>query len=370
MKDAQSLPETGPKFICGRHGGPSLKKQLRSCNFSAFAKEVKERVAGAARLYAAVRDPRIKAAERVVLFHPQLLGFRLCMDLLRARAKPTWMFVLESSFFCLRSYNHVPGENGSCLRCLGGDWANIERYGCQSFPLPQENNREFLEFLRRQAALGSVRFMAQNQANVDLLRQHFGPDAYVKKVGLWVDFDDLERLPERDLDSPPDYDVVFHNSAVPAKGAAWALRLAAASPGVRFLFPFEKESCDELGVAQPPNADFRPMTWETGLRDQVRRATVTLCPSLWSATIEGALIKSLAFARRAGVVDIPDAYSGELNPELALKLPQKPEDAAAALQAYLDAPAPLSDQARAAWAKSFQDENKGLLARILATLEE
>ena len=55
-----------------------------------------------------------RAAEAVVLLHPQTIGFRTFAAVVESRPV-TWMYVLDSFSFCVRSYNCLVGESTPCL---------------------------------------------------------------------------------------------------------------------------------------------------------------------------------------------------------------------------------------------------------------
>ena len=169
--------------------------------------------------------------------------------------------------------------------------------------------------------------MVQSENHADLVRRHFGLDTVVEVIGLWtVDMYELAD-PVKRVSAETGYDVVFHADAKEVKGFHWTLELAKASPKLRFLFPCERP--DSIDI--PDNCDFIPMRWEGRLRDEVRRSRITLAPSLWSAPIEGALVKSILHAPRVAVVAIHSAFSSELPKSLVSHLPTDPTEAAKAI---------------------------------------
>lgn len=277
----------------------------------------------------------ISRRPHVVLIHFQEIGIHWCSEFLRRRTRPTWIYILDASYFCIRSYNHIPGESDACLRCLGGHYEHARKQGCKPFPIATPEPLGFMRSLAPLVSSGKVRLLVQNERNAELIRQHYGSDAIVKVVGLWTV--DMNNLPDS---SPPNwskaeespFDVVYHGDSKEVKGLHWALRLAGKSPSLRFLFPCSVP--DKQTV--PPNCTFLPMRWESGLRDAVQRSRLTLVPSLWSAPIEGALIKSILHAPRVAVVTVPSAYSSELPPELVCHFPSQIDQAAELLLKHIN----------------------------------
>src|SRR5581483_4671405 len=52
----------------------------------------------------------LAAIPHLVLFHPQMLGLGAALALIEKRAaagRTTHLYLLDSFFFCLRSYNHI-----------------------------------------------------------------------------------------------------------------------------------------------------------------------------------------------------------------------------------------------------------------------
>ena len=94
------------------------------------------------------------------------------------------------------------------------------------------------------------------------------------------------------------------------------------------IFP----ACDRL-----TNVTFFDCTWETGLKEAVANARVVVNPSLWSAPIEGAFLKSVAFNGNVAVVESKFGFSSEqMFNKFTLQLPANPQKAAGLLEEHLD----------------------------------
>ena len=176
-------------------------------------------------------------------------------------------------------------------------------------------------------------------------------------AGLWTD--DFADLGTRFPAVPALGDIVYHGSWLEAKGARWALSLASEMPEKKFLFPCRKPS----SLAAPPNVAFRPLTWESGLAEQVQATPLCIVPSLWTAPIEGALVKSIAHAPATAVVDVPHGFTAELPRNLVLRLPNDFRAAGDTIRRMW--PWRVDQSLRDDWVQRFTTANSGLLERLM-----
>jgi hypothetical protein len=312
-------------------------------------------------------DPSIRNADPLVLIQPQTLGVAWCEKLIHSRRLPVWLYLMDSSFFCLRSYNHIDREHAACTRCLGGRWQWAAQLGCQPWPIADAATGRFVERLRDWIIAGKVRCLVQNERQAELLQAHCGGRALVQVVGLWTtDLDPKAVRAVRVGQADGNSTVVFHGVSIAAKGAIWAVEVAKHAPQLTFLFPFKARQLKLPGIELPSNVRFEPMTWETGLAEQVATASIVLIPSLWSATMEGALLKSIISARCVAVVDEPTAYSSELPAGLILRLAGDPCQAAQQLIASTASRWTPDPKLRAGWIAQFDRANRHPLQRLIA----
>lgn len=306
----------------------------------------------------------VSKTEPLVLLHIQELGHRWCRKLIDRRKAPLWIYLLDSSFFCIASYNHVRGESTPCTRCSGGNFSEAKKFGCRPFPIEDERYVEFLSRLMKDVRETKVRFLAQNENQANLARSHFGGNAVVETVGLWTS-DMSEEMNSPETGTPQgEYDVVFHGTSHPAKGATWLIEVARHCPDHRFLFPF---SAREVDAGSPENCVFIPMSWETGLRRQVAISKLTVAGSLWSAPIESALVKSICLARAVAVPENYSAFSNELPTGVALRLPLDPVPAAEKLRSALTGGWAPARGALENWKVDFQ-RNCDFLDKIVSII--
>jgi len=293
-------------------------------------------------------------ADQVLLMHPQTLGHGLFARLMGARAF-SWTYVLDSYFFCKAGYNHLPSEDSPCLRCLGtrGEPASVQGCGDAFAAGP------FVPSLREWVAAGRLGLIAQCPSQAALLRRHFGPEAKIKVVPLHVPHLEVTHRAERP--SRPRPLAVFHGSTHPAKGVGLAVALARQMPDWDLMIP--ATACDARRLlknhgAPPPNVHFQPITWETGLAEAVAEADAVLCPSLWSAPVEGALLKSLAANGVVLACPHETSFASELSAGSFIPLlPDRVADAAASLRLVQRDPA--AGAALRAAAASFVSEYVG-----------
>ena len=116
---------------------------------------------------------------------------------------------------------------------------------------------------------------------------------------------------------------VFHGSNHEAKGFI-KLFDNEENLSIPILFPFSKEQAEneiyrlQKKIKLPPHWVFENMRWDDGLKKACTHAKGVLCPSIWSAPIEGAFIKSLCVNNF--VLTHPSTYSfyNEISEEVAI----------------------------------------------------
>lgn len=312
------------------------------------------------RRHAIVRQRGFIEAPRMMVLHPQEMGMRWLDELISRRSRVglvTELFVLDASFFCIRSYNHLDGEVSPCLRCLREGPAAAAQHRCRPFPIHDPWATTFVRRLRDHARSGRVAFWTQTEGYRQLLNEFAGASVKARVAGLWTD--DFADLQSRVPVEPPLADVVYHGPWHEAKGARWAVALAAAMPERTFLFPCR----NPVGTAAPANVMFRPLSWDTGLAKQVQAAPLCLVPSLWTAPIEGSLVKSIARAPATAVVESSQGFAAELPEGLVLRLPGDPTAAAERIRGLW--PWRPDRHLREQWLRTFTNANSGLLERLV-----
>lgn len=284
----------------------------------------------------------------IVFVHPQTAGFARLLNMVRKNQ--VYLYVMDNSFFCIKSYNLHPELEVECLRCVSSP--RLALPACQPFPVKIEKSKN-LEYLERLEAIAhQITFLAQNVSQAELVRARFGPDTKIRIVGL--DTGELEQeVRERNSSSSqviPRYDLVFHGAPQLAKGIRYFIELSELLEGFTAFIPSSRTQCEQvIGRAiTANNITFKECTWETGLKAAIQTSELVLNPSLWSAPIEGALQKSIFFAKRVAVVETEFGYEKEfVSSDAFVRLPRNVQAAAVVVQKLLASPV-----------TTFADENK------------
>lgn len=288
----------------------------------------------------------------VFIFHPQSLGLA-CMRALYEAGNKLSMYVLDNSFFCIQSYNHRKQKRGECLDCIGA----VSRCAPECTPFPtafsRQENLEFLEWL--QSVATNIRFFCQSYHHAALLAAHFGSGVWCKVVGMKTP--EFEERPQDSLKSDsltPRFHVVYHGHAVEAKGLRYALELARELPELSFLIPGSVDGirAELSGLEIPRNCVVGNISWHTGLKDAVLLCDLVLCPSEWSATVEGALLKSLHYNGSVAVLETRYGFEREIPDDVVLKLPLDAQQGAQRVRQQLSNKEERSSKGRA-WVERY-----------------
>lgn len=299
--------------------------------------------------------------QNILLIHPQTLGFKWCLNFIKKSKKPVWLFLADSCFFCVRSYNYIPGEKTACTRCIGGNFDNIKNSKCEPFPINDISAIEFVKSIKQLGSNQKVRFIAQNKNQFYLAKKHFGENAIIEISGLFLD-DWLKNNSEKIKKGTSEYDIVFHGHPLEAKGVKWALDLALHLPNYRFLFPFAKNS---IHYEVSSNCFFKKISWDTGLRDDIANCKLVLVPSLWSAPIEGSLIKSMSYGENTAVVENHTSFSDEIPDNAIIKLPFDSMSAMAQIQLIISNNYNISKEATKQFISDFKTKNSTTLQMFI-----
>lgn len=346
--------EGGKYLIAGLPPGDSgsgrffrvLFRQAIDCDFSVISPLPGQELTSAEReQISTIRN------STVVIAHPQYLGLRLVEELIENNSDIR-MYVLDNGFFCLQSYNHIAGEMRECLECLGNP--TKVNPNCSSFPIayPTSENTAFLLFLQRHAM--KIRFFCQTQGQQQMLQRQFGERVQATVVGMSTN----ECIEEEFSPSPEQkFDLVYHGAVHSAKGILFAIQLASLLPELRILFPCHIEEVYSLigrrDIPFSENCIFIPMTWESGLKEHVIHCRVVLVPSLWSAPVEGSLIKSIFYNGRVAVVDTTFGFHKEIPEQFVCRLTPDLRASAEKIRQAIRTP-PSKNEARQ-WSQRFNE---------------
>lgn len=308
---------------------------------------------------------RILFKSRILMLHPQNLGYGLALKILKGRKATSTIFLLDSSFFCVASYNHLHSQFSPCFSCLSKNSSVAREMGCAPFPRNDEMGFNFTDEIKGMVRDGSIKLLAQNEKQAMLAAKHFELKQLPKVVGLWskdwVGF--LEAPDELPNLKPKNYtwDIVFHGHLLDSKGVGWLIEVAKYCPTLNFLFPFSRPS---LYASIPKNCEFQSCSWEDGLKDIVMNSRYVAVPSLWSAPIEGSLIKSIVYARGVIVANNETAFCGELPEGLIFTASSNPKIAAEQIGALCESDWIAPSQIRNSWVEKFCFENEDFAEKL------
>lgn len=265
-------------------------------------------------------------SKNILLIHPQTIGFKNVIKLIKNNN--IYIYLMDCSFFCVKSYNHLEKSFNPCLLCLGGNYEFAKRNNCKPFPERYKlgSNVQFLEMLKESS--NEITFIVQNSSQADLVMDHFGNNTKIYEVGMFTtDFVDaptkcrnIEKFNNRF-----NVDFVYHGAANEVKGLLYVLDIALELKQFSFLVPASYEKCkkiigNKILKKDLKNVAFLDINWETGLKEYIINSKVVLCPSLWSAPIEGALIKSFIFNGVVALVPTKYSFTNDLPESIYCKL--------------------------------------------------
>ncbi len=286
-------------FPSTRH---SVKLLLQEKKYLEIFLEMTRRYFGKIMFFIKVKN--IKDAE-VLYIHPNTIGYNLLFELIN-RNTINKIFIMDNSFFCIKAYNFI---NDECVICLN----DISKIDNSCMPITQGLSKskaieDIEKFLKYSADLD---FFVQNRMQKLLIKKRFGETTKVSVIGMNTgEFDEKSFQGNKDINK-----IVFHGSMEKAKGFEYALKLAEKLPQYKFIFPLENINNIKLN-----NVEFKPCRWESGLKEEIESASLVLCTSIWSAPIEGALLKSIRHNGNVAVYTNQFGFANELPNDIVLKL--------------------------------------------------
>jgi len=318
--------------------------------------------------------------QNVILIHPQTIGLENVTKIIENNN--VFLYLMDCSFFCVKSYNHIEKSFQPCFLCVGGNYEFAKLNNCKPFPEKYKlsTNVQFLEMLQKSS--NKITFLVQNSSQGDLVKKHFGEKTRVLKIGMFAtDFieNSTNVKNKNEIDEEYNFDFVYHGAVSEAKGLLYTLNIASKLNQFSFLIPAPYEKCKKIIDKQSfknelANVTFLNMSWETGLREYVINSKVILCPSLWSAPIEGSLIKSFIFNGVVALVPAKYSFVNDLPESIYCKLDDNSLDREAKKLTELIENEAYRNclQANAQnWIYSFLNDNKQIIEKLkTATAKE
>ncbi|MDO6764802.1 hypothetical protein [Agarivorans sp. 1_MG-2023] len=298
----------------------------------------------------------------VIIVHPQTLGYSNFRFITENNV--SYLYLLDSWYFCIRSYNYVE-RNKECLKCIECPTSNrlnmIARTECRSFPtlLSRTKYLAYSRYVKEAIEAEDLRLLYQNDSQKLLASRFFSANKgsvvgmpAVKNVGA-APYVSLEL---------EDFDFVYHGTKEAAKGIYYFLSVAALMPEKSFFVPVERSSIFEgdntnyKKFDSLSNVTFCDCTWESGLADVVKRAGLVINPTLWSAPVEGALIKSMLINDNVATIASGYSFSTEIPKNAIVELPNCEKAAAQKLRS-LAGNWKLDKEAKDKWISKFMSKN-------------
>jgi len=261
-------------------------------------------------------------------------------------------YVMDSSFFCVKSYNFK--NNQECLDCVKSRDKIDDT--CQPFPYVWSKKTTLKKIELIKSYSKKIIFMCQNIKNQQLLKECYGTSIKSKIVGMNTG----EFCEDITITSKAErFDIVYHGDINPAKGINYVIEIANYLVEYTFLIPLNKHDLGINTLNTPKNIIFKELRWETGLRDYVSSARLVLCPSLWSTTIEGALLKSIAFNGNVAVVENIFGFQSEIPKNVILKLNLSPVIATEQIKNFFEMDDDFKKESKN-WLKQYCNKNRKL----------
>ena len=254
---------------------------------------------------------------KVFLFHPQSIGLNIVSNLIKKNT--IYFYVFDNFLFCKKSYNYIQG-NSPCIECIDNKKAHIKNK-CTFFPNNQVQKQydAFLDVIEQN--LKKIVFLTQNKKQSELLKMKFGDDMNINQIGMMIDLRSSRKEINNDV---KEYDFLYHNTLTEAKGMRYFLDLAKEMNEYSFAIPYTKQQVRSVipDLKYLKNLDFLSVTWETGLLEILTKSKIVLNPSLWSAPVEGALLKSIHYNGCVAVIDVNYSFQQEIPDSVLIKLPK------------------------------------------------
>lgn len=311
-------------------------------------------------------------SKNIILIHPQTIGLKKVTKLIENNN--VFIYLMDCSFFCVKSYNYREKTFDSCLLCLGGNYKFAKSYNCKPFPTKYRLNYN-INFLEKLNELSKkITFITQNPSQTKLIKVHYGDSIKVHEVGLFTnDFDFL--FPHTNTEKTknvPSFDFVYHGVASEAKGLLYVLNIASKLKQYSFLIPASYKKCEKIVGHEILNMDinnvkFVDISWESGLREYLMNSKAVLCPSLWSASIEGALIKSFIFNGVVALLPTKYSFANDLPESIYCKLDVNCfEETTKKLRELIENDAYRDNLQKNAqnWVEFFLNDNKPLVNKL------
>ena len=233
----------------------------------------------------------------------QFLGYSIMKNLLK-RFNNIHLYIMDNSFFCLKSYNHIKNQNKACYKCLGGNFNNALINNCSSLPI-QIPRKKFIKLNNLLLDYSSsIKFYFLSNQNALLAKKHFGNQINYEIMHHITD--ELNpNLIVREKDINLKFDFVLHAVNIDAKGFSYTIDLASKMSEYSFFIPTNKK----ISLSNVTTSNVR---WESGFKKIVTNSKIILTPSFWSYTPETSSLKSFLYNGCVAMIENDYNYSKDI----------------------------------------------------------
>jgi hypothetical protein len=213
---------------------------------------------------------------KLFVYHPQTMGYWLT-SLLIKKSSTIYYCIIDASIFCIKSYNFR--RNKVCTHCI----ERIDPYtDCNFFP--RKNNLR--AFRNHRKTLNSntdkIKFIVQTEGYKKIIKKIFGPSTSCSVIKM--KFPSIRKIYPSNKEKK--YDFIFHGNKIEAKGSKYVLELSKRLSNFSFFIPYHLNT-------EQKNLFTKSINWRSGLDKEISKSKIVLCPSIWSASVEGAILKSM-----------------------------------------------------------------------------
>lgn len=190
-------------------------------------------------------------SKNIIIIHPQTIGFKSVIRLIEKNN--IFIYIMDCSFFCVKSYNHIENSFEPCFLCLGGNYEFAKKYNCKPFPVEYKLNENIIFLKNIKKLSNKINFIAQNPSHLNLIKKHFGKDIQIYTVPIFAD-DYIENKKiinkknkdVKQIDNKFNIDFVYHGAAIEAKGLLYVINIASRLKQYTFLIPASYSKCKKV----------------------------------------------------------------------------------------------------------------------------
>ena len=218
---------------------------------------------------------------------------------------PVVFYPFDNWHWCVRKYNHVPGELAPCRACVDGPSPRIVAAGCGGrFPMAVAHTLLRAQRWSPGGPLPRVRgWIAASAFHEEVLSRQGVPAAHMLRLAFPIDV-------EPAVPAHTGSAFVYFGATIGCKGTELLVEALARCAGLELEMYITDEPSARLRQAiararernrVTTNGDLR---WTTGLKERVRAALAVVVPSLWDSVGEQTLLESLALGKAALASDV------------------------------------------------------------------